>query len=145
MNAIGWLVIMAVLLVVEIATLGLTTIWFAAGALVAFVIAIFNLPIWLQVGVFIVVSVVMLIFTRPAAAKYLNSKTTKTNVDSLIGKSAKVTKTINNIQSEGQVVVNGMEWTARSSEDDVTIPEGTIVTILEIKGVKLIVKQQNKD
>lgn len=145
MIAIGWLILMAALLVIEIATLGLTTIWFAAGALVAFIIAVLNLPLWLQITVFIVVSVVLLICTRPLAAKYLNSKTSKTNVESLVGRSAKVTKSINNIQAQGQVVVGGMEWTARSTDDAVLIPEGSVVTIHGISGVKLIVSEKKEE
>ena len=101
MIAIGWLILMAVLLVIEIATLGLTTIWFAAGALVACIAAVVDAPIWLQAALFVVVSVLLLIFTRPLATKYLNSRTSKTNAESLVGRTAKVTKTINNIQAEG--------------------------------------------
>lgn len=144
MVAIGWLILMAVLLVIEIATLGLTTIWFAAGALAGFIVAVVDLPIWLQIAVFIVVSVILLIFTRPLATRYLNSKTSKTNVESLVGRSAKVTKAINNIQAEGQVVVGGMEWTARSTDDAVLIPAGAIVTIRGISGVKLIVCEKKE-
>ena len=145
MIAIGWLILMAALLVIEIATLGLTTIWFAAGALVAFIIAVLNLPLWLQITVFIVVSVVLLICTRPLATKYLNSKTSKTNAESLVGRSAKVTKSINNIQAQGQVVVGGMEWTARSTDDAVLIPEGSVVTIHGISDVKLIVSEKKEE
>ena len=76
--------------------------------------------------------------------RYLNARTSKTNVDSLIGKSAKVTKTIDNIQAQGQVMVNGMEWTARSEDDDAVIPEGTVVTIRRISGVKLIVTEKKE-
>lgn len=144
MVAIGWLILMAVLLVIEIATLGLTTIWFAAGALAGFIVAVVDLPIWLQIAVFIVVSVILLIFTRPLATRYLNSKTSKTNAESLVGRSAKVTKAINNIQAEGQVVVGGMEWTARSTDDAVLIPVGAIVTIRGISGVKLIVCEKKE-
>lgn len=139
MTAIIWLIIMAVLIVIELATLGLTTIWFAAGALAACIAAVLDLAFWIQVLLFIVVSLVLLISTRPLAMRYLNARTSKTNVDSLIGKSAKVTKTIDNIQAQGQVMVNGMEWTARSEDDDAVIPEGTVVTIRRISGVKLIV------
>lgn len=144
MISIGWLILMAVLLVIEIATLGLTTIWFAAGALAAFIVAVVDLPIWVQVAVFIAVSVILLIFTRPLATRYLNSKTSKTNAESLVGRSAKVTKDINNIQAEGQVIVGGMEWTARSTDDAVLIPAGTIVTIQGISGVKLIVCEKKE-
>ncbi len=144
MIAIGWLILMAVLLVIEIATLGLTTIWFAAGALVACIAAVVDAPIWLQAALFVVVSVLLLIFTRPLATKYLNSRTSKTNAESLVGRTAKVTKTINNIQAEGQVVVGGMEWTARSTDENVVIPEGAVVMIHGISGVKLIVSEKKE-
>lgn len=144
MIAIGWLILMAVLLVIEIATLGLTTLWFAAGALVAFIIAAVGLPIWLQIVVFVVVSVILLICTRPLATKYLNSKTSKTNAESLVGKTAKVTMDINNIQAQGQVVIGGMEWTARSTDDAVSIPAGAVVMIHGISGVKLIVSEKKE-
>ena len=135
---------MAVLLVIEIATLGLTTLWFAIGALAAFIAAVLNLHIGVQTAIFIVVSLVLLIFTRPWALKYLNSRTSRTNADSLVGKKARVTKTIDNIAGEGQVVINGMEWTARSLEDEVKIAEGAVVIINKISGVKLIVSKMKE-
>ena len=134
----------AVLLVIEIATLGLTTLWFAIGALAAFIAAVLNLHIGVQTAIFIVVSLVLLIFTRPWALKYLNSRTSRTNADSLVGKKARVTKTIDNIAGEGQVVINGMEWTARSLEDEVKIAEGAVVIINKISGVKLIVSKMKE-
>ena len=144
MIVFGWLIAMAVLLVIEIATLGLTTLWFAIGALAAFIAAVLNLHIGVQTAIFIVVSLVLLIFTRPWALKYLNSRTSRTNVDSLVGKKARVTKTIDNIAGEGQVVINGMEWTARSLEDEVKIAEGAVVIINKISGVKLIVSKMKE-
>lgn len=141
MSAIVWLILMAALLVVELCTLGLTTIWFAAGALVAFIAATLGGPLWLSIALFIIVSIVLLIFTRPVATKYLNSKTTKTNAESIVGKTAKVTIAIDNLAPSGQVVIGGMEWTARSTEDGVKIPEGTLVTVEGISGVKLIVRE----
>ena len=111
-----WLALMAVLLIIEIMTLGLTTIWFAAGALFAFLTALLGLNQGIQVGVFVVVSVVLLFFTRPWAVKYLNTRTVKTNTEALVGKSARVIVDINNLKGEGQVVINGLEWTARSSK-----------------------------
>ena len=144
MIVFGWRIAMAVLLVIEIATLGLTTLWFAIGALAAFIAAVLNLHIGVQTAIFIVVSLVLLIFTRPWALKYLNSRTSRTNADSLVGKKARVTKTIDNIAGEGQVVINGMEWTARSLEDEVKIAEGAVVIINKISGVKLIVSKMKE-
>lgn len=139
-----WLALTAVLLLIEIVTLGLTTIWFAAGALFAFFAALLGMNQSIQIGVFVVVSVVLLFFTRPLAVKYLNTKTIKTNTEALVGKTARVIVDINNLKSQGQVVINGLEWTARSSDDTVVFKIGDAVTIVGIEGVKLIVEGQKK-
>ena len=139
-----WLALTAVLLIIEIATLGLTTIWFAAGALFAFFAALLGMNQGIQIGVFVVVSVVLLFFTRPLAVKYLNTKTIKTNTEALVGKTARVIVDINNLKSQGQVVINGLEWRARSSDDTVVFKIGDAVTIVGIEGVKLIVEGQKK-
>ena len=136
--AIIWLIVLVVCLVVEIATLGLTSIWFAGGALLALLIAMIGGPLWLQVLVFLVASIVLLIVTRPIAAKYFNKNREKTNVNSKLGKQAIVTVTIDNLKGEGQIVTEGMEWTARSL-DSTVIEEGSVVTIEKIEGVKAIV------
>lgn len=139
-----WLALTAVLLIIEIVTQGLTTIWFAAGALFAFFAALLGMNQGIQIGVFVVVSVVLLFFTRPLAVKYLNTKTIKTNTEALVGKTARVIVDINNLKSQGQVVINGLEWTARSSDDTVVFKIGDAVTIVGIEGVKLIVEGQKK-
>ena len=136
-----WLALTAVLLIIEIVTLGLTTIWFAAGALFAFFAALLGMNQGIQIGVFVVV---LLFFTRPLAVKYLNTKTIKTNTEALVGKTARVIVDINNLKSQGQVVINGLEWTARSSDDTVVFKIGDAVTIVGIEGVKLIVEGQKK-
>ena len=139
-----WLALTAVLLIIEIVTLGLTTIWFAAGALFAFFAALLGMNQGIQIGVFVVVSVVLLFFTRPLAVKYLNTKTIKTNTEALVGKTARVIVDINNLKSQGQVVINGLEWTARSSDDTIVFRTGDVVTVVGIEGVKLIVEGQKK-
>ena len=136
--AVIWLIVLVVCLVVEIGTLGLTSIWFAGGALCALLIALVGGPLWLQILLFLVASIVLLIFTRPIAAKYFNKNREKTNVDSKIGKQAIVTVTIDNLKGEGQIVTEGMEWTARSL-DSTIIEEGSVVTIEKIEGVKAVV------
>lgn len=138
---IGWLVILAVLLVIEIATLGLTTIWFAGGALVAFLVSLAGGPLWLQIILFLAVSVLLLIFTRPLAVKYMNKNVQKTNVDSIPGQTAVVISTIDNLRAEGQVMVNGLEWSARSA-DGKSIDEGKVVRVTAVEGVKLIVEEE---
>ena len=142
---IFWLGAFGVLLLIEILTLGLTTIWFAVGALAAFLLALVQVPLMIQIVVFIVGAVVMLVFTRPIMTKYLNKKTTKTNAESLVGRKARVLIPINNLKSEGQVMVNGMEWTARSTKDEVTFQKDEMVRIAGISGVKLIVEKENKE
>ena len=141
--SITWLVVLIVCLVVEFSTMGLTSIWFAGGALLSMIIALIGGPLWLQVLVFLVVSIVLLIFTRPVATKYFNKNRTKTNVDSIAGRQAIVTETIDNLKGMGQIVTNGMEWTARSLDDSV-IEEGAVVTIEKIEGVKAIVKMKKE-
>ena len=133
-----WLIVLVACLVVEISTLGLASIWFAGGALLAMIIALIGGPLWLQVLIFLVTSVVLLIFTRPIARKYFNKNREKTNVNSKIGKQAIVTVTIDNLKGTGQIITEGMEWTARSLDSSV-IEEGTVVTIEKIEGVKAIV------
>ncbi len=142
MEAICWLAIVIVLLVIEIATLGLTTIWFAGGALVACIAALLHANIWVQIVLFLVVSVLLLFFTRPLAVRYMNKDRTKTNVDSMVGKEAVVTEAIDNLKAQGVVQVNGLEWTARSEESQEVIPKGAIVEVGRVDGVKLIVRKK---
>ena len=145
MNALYWLILFIVLLIIEIITLGLTTIWFAGGALIAFVLALLGVPATIQWAVFCVVSLVLLFATRPWAVRYFNNqKKEKTNVDSLIGKTAVVTTPIRNLEGKGEVFVNGLTWTARSAEDSVAIEENTHVTVKAVEGVKLIVEEKKE-
>lgn len=135
-----WLVLLIVAIVAEVLTMGLTTIWFAGGALVAIFAAILNAPVWLQVVLFLVVSLVLLIFTRPVAVKYFNKDRIKTNAESLVGRQAIVTAEIDNLQGIGQVTVGTQEWSARSYDNGGRIPVGTVVDVLAINGVKLMVR-----
>lgn len=141
MNAIYWLILFIVLLVIEIITLGLTTIWFAGGALTAFVLSMLEVPPTVQWAVFCAVSLILLFATRPWAVRYFNSqKKEKTNVDSLIGRTAVVTSEIRNLEGKGEVFVNGLTWTARTEEDSLVIKENTHVMVTAVQGVKLIVE-----
>lgn len=140
MTVMYWLVAAAVFVVIEIMTMGLTTIWFAGGALVGAVMAAVSLPLWSQIIAFAVISVILLILTRPWALKYVNSRTIKTNEDSLIGQTGLVTQDIDNLNAKGQVKVRGQIWTARSISDEVKLHEGQKVSIESISGVKVIVK-----
>ena len=134
-----WLIVFVILVTIEIITMGLTTIWFAGGALVASLAAAVHAPLWVQIVLFLVVSALLLFFTRPGAVKYLNKDRVRTNVESLIGQQAIVISEIDNLQGIGQVTVDGQEWSARSTENETTIPVGTVVVIERVSGVKLIV------
>lgn len=139
--ALIWLVFLVVCIIAELASQGLTTIWLGGGALFALIIALCGGPIWLQVTIFVIVTAVLLIVTRPLALKYYNNKLTKTNSEELIGKTAVVTETIDNVKETGTVRINGLDWTART-EDGSVVEKDTTVTIQKIEGVKLIVKVQ---
>ena len=133
-----WGVAIVVFLVMEAATAGLVTIWFAVGALAALLSSLFGAPVWLQLVWFFVISIAALILTRPLAKKYLNGKTQATNSDMYVGKECMVLETIDNVAGTGAVKVAGKVWTARSA-DDTVIAEGSRAEALRIEGVKLIV------
>jgi membrane protein implicated in regulation of membrane protease activity len=135
-----WLVLFIIFLVFEIATLGLFTIWFAGGAFVAFWMSVADFSFQSQIIVFLLVSFVLVVTTRPLAAKYVNSNTSKTNVDDLIGRTVKVSETIDNVNETGHVLINGVEWLARAQHDSMVIPKDTQVCVMEISGVKAIVQ-----
>ncbi len=137
-----WLVVFVACIAIEIITMGLTTIWFAGGALVAAIGAALGAPIWLQAVFFGAVSLVLLYFTRPVAVKYFNKDRVKTNAESLVGKQAVVISEINNLQGIGQVSVNGQEWSARTVEEGITLTEGSVVIVRAISGVKLMVEEK---
>lgn len=138
---IVWLVILIVAIGIEVGTLGLTSIWFAGGALTAVIAAAFSLPIWLQILLFLVVSLLLMVFTRPVAVKYFNKDRVRTNVESMIGRQAIVISEIDNLQGIGQVTVGGQEWSARSEDDKKRMNVGTVVEIMAVSGVKLIVRE----
>ena len=138
MYAVYWLIASAVFLLIEILTLGLTSIWFAGGAVVAAITALFGVPFLVQMLLFIVVTCLLFALTRPVAKRYLNNRVQKTNTDALIGQTALVKETIN----KGYVQLNGQDWTARSAEAGEIIPAGCEVVVKEIQGVKLIVERE---
>lgn len=142
MEAIVWLIILVVMVVVEIATMGLTTIWFAGGALAAFIAAALDAGVPIQIILFFVVSFILLFSTRPIAKKHFNGERIRTNAESLIGETGIVLEDIDNINGKGQVQVHGQEWTARAVTDDRKIAKDRLVTITAIRGVKLIVEEK---
>lgn len=135
-----WLVSMIALFVIEAATVNLVTIWFAFGALAALITSVSGGPLWLQIVLFIAVTIITLIPTRALAKKYFNkSKHQPTNADMVIGKECTVTEDIDNLSGTGAVRCMGKEWSARSRSGD-KVPEGAVVTAVAIEGVKLIVE-----
>lgn len=136
-----WLIVFVACIVIEIASMGLTTIWFAGGALIAAVAAMIHAPLWLQIILFLAVSLILLYFTRPIAVKYFNKSRVKTNAESLVGRQAIVISEINNLQGIGQVTIGGQEWSARNVVEGETLPIGSVVVIRTISGVKLMVEE----
>lgn len=136
--AIIWLVLMVVFLVTEASTVTLVSLWFAAGSLAAMIVSLLSGAIWLQVAVFLAVSAILLTALRPLVRKYVTPKLTRTNIDSVIGSTGLVTVAIDNVAAAGQVKLGAMVWTARSTSGE-TIPEGTLVRVDKIEGVKVLV------
>ncbi|MGI6123512.1 MAG: NfeD family protein [Acetivibrionales bacterium] len=133
-----WLGLIVLLIAIEAATVSLTTIWLAGGAIVAFVFSLFNLPLWTQITAFLATSILLLVYTRPIALKYFKVGIQRTNTDALIGETGLVIMDISEHKA-GQVKVRGQIWTAVSESGD-SIQTGTEVLIVAIEGVKLVVK-----
>ena len=136
--AIGWFVLTVILLIAEAATVTVISLWFAAGALAAMVTALLGGAVWIQTLVFVLVSAAALTALRPLVRKHLTPKLTATNIDSVIGSVGIVTGTIDNLTATGQVKLNGMEWSARSTSG-ATLEVGTKVRVDKIEGVKVFV------
>ena len=139
MMQIIWLILLIVFAASEAATVGLTSIWFAAGALTALIAALLGGPLWVQITLFLAVSLLCLAAVRPLAKRLLNSRGEPTNADRVIGAQAQVTEDIDNIHGRGAVVIRGMTWSARS-QDGGPISAGTMVKVLRIEGVKVFVE-----
>lgn len=137
----SWLILFVILIILELCTVNLVTIWFAFGALLAYVVSLFTDNVMIQTTVFLVVSVITLIFTRTIVKKYLLTKPSRTNADMLIGKIGVVTKEITKTDI-GEVKVDGKYWSAKANKK---IKEGSKVEILSIEGVKLIVLEREDD
>ncbi len=135
-----WLALVIIFAIVEMLSMGLTSIWFAAGALVAGIAAICNAPIWLQFVLFVLVTAIALASTRKLAKKFLENKIEKTNAEGLIGKTSIVIETIDNAKETGKLMIGDIEWSARAVDETAVIEEGSKVIIREIKGVKCIVE-----
>ena len=136
-----WLGLFILLLVIEIITVGLTTIWFAAGALAALAANVLGADLIIQIIIFLAVSIVLLIFTRPWAEKHLNRKRVRTNYEREIGKVIRITEKVDNLNQTGKSVVDGQEWTVRSKNDSEIFEAGALARVAAVSGVKLIVEK----
>ena len=137
-----WLVIAVVLGIFEAATVALVSIWFAIGAVAAMVPAYFNAPFWVQILVFILVSALCFVFTRPFFKKIIRVNKQPTNVDRLVGQEGVATDDIENIECRGKVFISGLTWSARSETGEL-IPQGAVVTVKKIEGATLVVELKN--
>lgn len=142
---IAWLGLLIILLIIEIITVGLTSIWAAGGALAALVLNILGLSLVWQVIAFFVVTFVLLIFTRPFAVRFINTQREKTNYEGIIGKTIRIAERVDNIRQTGMAVVNGQEWTVRAEEEQEILEPETLAKVVNISGVKLIVKKYEEE
>ena len=139
--AVVWGAAAVLFLAIEAVTVGLASIWFAIGSVCALIAALLYAPVWLQVVWFVLISALTLVLTRPLVKKYINSRSEATNADRVIGSSCRVTERIDNISGTGAVSADGKIWTART-ENGAVVEPGAVVRVVEIRGVKLIVRTQ---
>ncbi|MCI9488548.1 NfeD family protein [Lachnospiraceae bacterium 48-42] len=142
---IAWLVLLIILLIIEIITVGLTSIWAAGGALAALVLNLLDISLLWQVVVFFIVTFVLLYFTRPFAIRFINTRREKTNYEGIIGKTIRIAETVDNISQTGMAVVNGQEWTVRAEKENEILEPGTLAKVVNIAGVKLIVRKYEEE
>lgn len=138
---IFWAAAIIVFGIVEAVTIQLVSIWFLFGSIAALVSAVCGAPPVIQIVIFIAVSIIALIITRPLVRKFVSSKKVNTNADRVIGQVGIVTENIDNVKATGQVKVDGKIWTARSGDGSYITTENEVV-IEKIDGVKLIVKSK---
>ena len=136
-----WLVAVIVFLGVELSTVTLTSIWFAAGALAAMLVAMFNGNLIIQIIAFLIVAFGLLYATKPWSKKFIDTKKVSTNADRAIGQEVRVIERVSNLDQTGRAIVHGMEWTVRTENDNIVIEQGELVRVLRIAGVKLIVER----
>ena len=136
-----WFLIFLILIIVEVLTINLSTVWFIIGSVFAFFSSFFTRNLNYQIIVFIVFTIISIILTKRFLTKVSNFKKINTNVDSIIGRTCLVTKDINNLLNQGEIVIDKNIWSALSKDDNVIIREGTKVKICDIKAVKVIVEE----
>lgn len=141
----AWLAAVIVFLAIELATITLTSIWFAAGALAAMLVAMFDGTFTVQLIAFLIVALGLLYATKPWAKKFLDTKKVSTNADRAIGKTVRVLERVSNLDQTGKAIVHGQEWTVRTEDDNIVIEQGQLVRVLRISGVKLIVERVKEE
>lgn len=146
-EAIFWLVVMILFLILEMITISLVSIWFVGGSLAAFLVSFAVSNIWIEAGVFLGVSLVLLLLIRPMARKLgvKQKDQIRSGAQALVGKRALVTETIDNLHATGAVQVNGQFWSAKAVDDDEIIRKDTVVMISEVDGVRLAVKKLERE
>ena len=142
MSPLYWVAILGVLIIVEICTLALTTIWFAGGAFAALIASLITDNLALECGLFVAVSAVLLLILRPSVVRRFNRRRAKTNVEAAAGKTVRVIEPVDNIANTGRVAVDGMEWAARSSVDGTTFDAGENAVVVRVEGVKMIIEKE---
>ena len=142
MEPVIWLFVMVSLVIIEVMTVGLVTIWFVPGALAAAILSYYGYGTIVQLVVFFILSLILLLITRPLAVRYMKKGLPKTNVNSLIGRNAIVSETVDNLAQTGKVMLGDVEWLARAPEDEMSIQKGAEVSVKEVQGVRLIVEEK---
>lgn len=140
MNTV-WLTVTVIAGVFEAMTAGLISLWFVIGGLAALILSLAGFSATVQTVVFILVSILSMVALRPLIKKSFIDKKSKTNVDRLVGRSCLVTQRIHNLSNTGEVMIDGQRWSAKTAEDDCIVEIGCKVKILEVEGVKLIIRQ----
>lgn len=136
-----WLGVIVLSIVVEASTMGLVAVWFLPGALVSLVLSLFDIGLPWQIAVFVLLAVVMLFFGKKIFRPF--GKKEKTNAEALIGQTAVITEQVCNVEGRGAAKLNGQEWSARAEHEDMQLEVGDRVTIVDIRGVKLICRKQS--
>ena len=136
-----WTTVIVAAVVAEVLIPGLVAIWFVPGGIVSLVLSLFSVDLWVQVLVFLLLSIAFLLCSRFIFRKLITKPSVKTNIDAVIGEKCVVTERVENLAGCGQVKVKGMEWSARTIDESETLSVGDVVTVVAVEGVKLIVRR----
>lgn len=138
-----WIAIIVFAVVIEAVTDQLISIWFVPGAIVSTIIDYFEVDVVWQILVFLFISLIGIIFLRKLLTKFVPDRSTKTNIDAIVGEKCIVTEKIDNFAGCGQAKVKGQVWSARGLQDDDVFEVGEVLRIVAIEGVKLICKKND--